>query len=754
MVLLWRWLPTCSALTLGILKLGICLQSHVPRVSWRTPTSSWSVLHATSTESPFQIRGKVNEIDFCMAPSDVTLSRSYASPSYGVPQTATRMISLTRALNSASNRALRRILLSRSWPSAEALNMSLRLILASSGSSSLDLDPDNTGRKIELAIKEANQLESSPKCPVPRPILNILMRRSKGISDSPLRLRSSKDGSSKRTDEEWIADQIASFRTTYGAVPGYSKAEDYLECILSLATSGVESPRKINVISGGVYDEPYKRFISVLQSAGVQFVTQSEDPCNNRLHDSHTIMNNESRTQSQLRIIARKLIDHDICLSILDKIEMDRERCLQKEPSEERGMNDRFKTSNFFPGSNTTHSGDTQTSQIIQLPEVNQIKKSTIVSPERSKNTTEKERKFNFRFWKRRKIQDEEIETTVVTNEIPLASNSTQETVGIIENDDLGGVLLSSKEPSMTRQLNVLSNVVQRTLLFGGFQELLVLYETLEADKPAFVRRWYPRNYTIEQYAEDTVVDNPLHETRSGVQYFNCLLQLLKDCYSKGPITDLNPPFPLSQSYSNAFERLTASLVEMGSGYVRPVSSFGVSRTRGMQTLPKNAKEELGRFAEWERQFRQSSQRREFNSYPNDLVGRWLVKDEVQGKTIGVSTVTFGTEGIVDVEQPLQGLRWRLDPGPTHLDTCTFQVLGEDGAILQYKGFVDRGARLEARFSRRPITIRGEVRFQMRDSELAFLGDDYRKDMLPLLSSTGRTRFIMSKESGQGADNI
>jgi hypothetical protein len=732
--MLWRWLVVVIiTFTLGILQQAICLQSHLPIISRRNPDSSWSLLHATTTESPFQIRGKVNEIDFCMAPSDVTLSRSYASPAYGVPQTATRMISLTRALNSASNRALRRILLSRSWPSAEALNMSLRLILASSSSSSLDVDPENYGRNFELAIKETSQLDSSPKCPVPRPILNILMRRSKGIADSPLRLRSSKDGSSKRTDEEWIADQIASFRTTYNAVPGYSKAEDYLECILSLATSGVESPKKSNVFSGGVYDEPYKRFISVLQSAGVQFVPQAED----------SIINNEPRQKSQLRTIARKLIDQDICLSILDKIEMDRERCLFHESREQRD----YKASKDVMESNTTYSGETPSNQENEASAANQIQKSALVSTERSKNTEEKGRKFIFSFWKKRKplIQKKEIGTTV-DSEVQLVSNSNQETVSIIENDDLGGVLLSSKEPSMTRQLNVLSNVVQRTLLFGGFQELLVLYETLEADKPAFVRRWYPRNCTIEQYLEDTVVDDPLHETRSGVQYFNCLLQLLKVCYSKGPITDLNPPFPLGQSYSNAFERLTASLVELGSGYVRPVSSLGVSRTRGMQTLPKNAKEELGRFAEWERQFRQSSQRREFNSYPNDLVGRWLVKDEVQGKTIGVSTVTFRAEGKVDVEQPLQGLRWRLDPGPTHLDTCTFQVLGEDGAILQYKGFVDRGARLEARFSGRPITIRGEVRFQMRDSELAFLGDDYRKDMLPLLSSTGRTRFIMLSE--------
>jgi hypothetical protein len=79
------------------------------------------------------------------------------------------------------------------------------------------------------------------------------------------------------------------------------------------------------------------------------------------------------------------------------------------------------------------------------------------------------------------------------------------------------------------------------------------------------------------------------------------------------------------------------------------------------------------------------------------------------------------------------------------LDTCTFQVLSEDGAILQYKGFMDRGARLESRFSKRSIKIRGAVTFQMRDGEAALMGQDYNRDMLPIDTRTGTTRFVMSK---------
>jgi len=46
-----------------------------------------------------------------------------------------------------------------------------------------------------------------------------------------------------RTDEEYVTDQLNNFRERYGNLPGYSFAEAYLESILSLATSGKESPR-------------------------------------------------------------------------------------------------------------------------------------------------------------------------------------------------------------------------------------------------------------------------------------------------------------------------------------------------------------------------------------------------------------------------------------------------------------------------------------------------------------------------------
>jgi hypothetical protein len=591
--------------------------------------------------SLIQARGKVNEIDFCIAPADVSLSRAYGTSSSSSSSNAVAsppvILSLTRALNNASNRAVRRILLARSWPSVEALNLSLRQVAAA--------EKQREEAAVAAFNNDKQQLQQQqPKCPVPRPILNVLMRRRRNSTknarpqadDEATTIPPNPRSTVGRTDEEYVADQIKNFQERYGTSPAFGMAQDYLQAILSLATSGVESETAAAVLVSGVYDESYKRVLAVLKSVGVVLLV---DPVTGR------------------RRIASKLIDQDICLSVLDKIQMQREK---------------------------------QTK--MELPIVN-VEESTS------------------------------------------SSNSAQDGKKAEEkmtNDDLGGVLLSASEPSMTRQLNSLANIVERALLFGGDQELLVLAETLDADLSAFVDRWYPGSggLQLEQALEQ--------ETRPGVQFLNCLIQLLRDCYDNGVVVSLEPALSLPQSYANAYERLVASAVELGSGYLRPVPSSDLMAF----PKPRTAQEELGRFAVWESTFRAqgNSNPDVSKSHPDDMVGTWEVRDEIGGETIGMTTVTLGEKGSVQVNAPLDGLRWRLDPGPTHLDTCTFQVLSSDGTILQYRGFIDRGSRLEAKFSKRQISIRGSVMFQMRNGNL-----DYYKDMLPVNYRTGTTKFVMTK---------
>jgi hypothetical protein len=629
---------------------------------------------------PTSLRGKVNEIDFCIAPADVSLSRAYGTTTTSFSGSSSTItantdsttvvgLSLTRALNNASNRAVRRILLSRSWPSAEALNRSLRQVAAM----------EAAARELEKAgASSSSNSSTGAKCPVPRPILNVLTRNQSQQSSSSSSDDAPTDSSKSRkkvqpspcsrTDEQYVADQLQSFQDTYGTLTGYSYAQDYLECVLSLATTGVESEKVRAVLSSGIYDEAYKRILSVLRTVGVEFVT---DPA------------------TKSRRIAPKLKDQDICLSIIDKIQMRQEK-----------------------------EGATM-ADIPSKAKAEDVKTAVESSDEPA--TAGNKKTTGFKFWQKNEIATE------------------------LTGDDLGGVLLSANEPTMTRQLNILSNIIQRALLFGGDQELLVLAETLDADMPAFIEHWYPGTQSTP--FSTSLVDSEEAETRPGVNYLSCLIKLLRKCYASGVVTDLNPPVKLLASYANAYERLVASAVELGSGYLKPAFGAGIDSN---VPKPRTAQEELGRFAVWESNFRQSaaslsppaSATATYSPYPVDLVGSWEVRDEIGGETIGSSTVTFNENGNVQVAPPLEGLRWRLDPGPTHLDTCTFQVLSTlDGTILQYRGFIDRGARLEARFSKRLIKIRGSVMFQMRDGASV----DYYKDMLPINYRTGTTKFVMTK---------
>ena len=175
-------------------------------------------------------RGKVNVIDYCIAPGDVSLSRASGKISKGDSDDdqSTQTVSLTTALNNASNRAVRRILLAKSWPSEMDFNLSLRLAA--------------TAEKIAEKARVEDGSVSTSKCPVPRPILQLLTRSSSsanGVTSNNGSVSSTKT----RTNEEYVADQIAAFRERYGSLPEYSFAEAYLESILSLATTGEESPR-------------------------------------------------------------------------------------------------------------------------------------------------------------------------------------------------------------------------------------------------------------------------------------------------------------------------------------------------------------------------------------------------------------------------------------------------------------------------------------------------------------------------------
>jgi hypothetical protein len=634
------------------------------------------------------------------------------NPTTTTTTTSQQSLSLTRALNTASNRAVRRILLSRSWPSAEALNVSLRAIaiqqqqrqqkkeeaerdglLPYAANASRLVAAQQQQQQLKEDEKEETSSSSSSsstiKCPVPRPILNILMSRRGGSGGAVATATGGDDvatsttttttstmtqiSTSEEREQQWVKNQIADFYNTYGTSDssdssGYNEAEAYLESILSLATTGVESERVTELYNGKqrTYIDAYKRILSVIQSVGAVLEKVEED--------GTTITSSLSRPR---RRIAKKLIDQDFCLSMLDKIALanERKKLLSKSSSMDMIANhddDANSSSSSDPNRNVNplaipydaaarleydtnyirNNNNQDSTNMLSFDEFKVMYEAQTVAMVMAKkklrdesenlsikfdaalkmktnevaiiNTTaKKKRKRWFKFWSRGSKQssvgrtmnidsNEERNTKKTNDDVKPSSHSSPEIS--IKPDDLGGVLLSAEEPTMTRQLNVLTNICHRTMIFGGDQEVLLLAETLDADKPAFIQRWYK---TTDLDTTSTIMDS---ETRPGVQYLNSLIQLLRDCYTQGAVNDVTPTHPMTTGYQNAYGRLTASLIELGSGYIRPpISSLSplsaaTEKYLSSTARPKSAKEELGRLANWEKAIRKNSE----NPYPNE----------------------------------------------------------------------------------------------------------------------------------------
>ena len=81
----------------------------------------------------------------------------------------------------------------------------------------------------------------------------------------------------------------------------------------------------------------------------------------------------------------------------------------------------------------------------------------------------------------------------------------------------------------------------------------------------------------------------------------------------------------------------------------------------------------------------------------------------------GKRTIQFKNDGTIRVPDAGMGGTWRLEPGPTHLDTIHFDLISEnERRTLSYTGYIDRGQRIETRFSGRPIVMTGRVLLKVR----------------------------------------
>ena len=238
-----------------------------------------------------------------------------------------------------------------------------------------------------------------------------------------------------------------------------------------------------------------------------------------------------------------------------------------------------------------------------------------------------------------------------------------------------------TNETTKTKVLNSLSNRVARTMLYGDETDVAKLLEELEAGRQAFLDQWVGPLAAAEGNCDEAL-------------YYGSLIAHLR-----GGL-DLDPscvPSPMRGGYGNAYQRLVTLLVQ----------------ELGTRSTPVNG-ELFDSFVRWESSLRKNLTSQAWEAHPKELTGHWHLYDGSRGRTFKVG---FRRDGSLRLpaELGVEGT-WRLEPGPTHLDTVHFDVKAgtPDGRLFSYTGYVDRGQRIETRFSKRPIKVMGRMIMMIR----------------------------------------
>jgi len=202
----------------------------------------------------------------------------------------------------------------------------------------------------------------------------------------------------------------------------------------------------------------------------------------------------------------------------------------------------------------------------------------------------------------------------------------------------------------------------------------------------------------------------------------------------------------LGDAYVVALQRFLGELTRRGA-----IAGAGFSKVVSDQTSPPSSLPSLllgttastssGRgslrfnFIEWEMRLRRDlvtsrAKDSERALHPKDFAGTWqivfvsetpddsLPLDSAVASEDGVAIeVAFLPDGRVLPTAKNKPTTWRVRPGPAHLDTCEFSVDLADRSV-SFCGYVDRGQRIESRFSKRPIKVSGFA-YEQKDQQAA-----------------------------------
>ena len=246
-----------------------------------------------------------------------------------------------------------------------------------------------------------------------------------------------------------------------------------------------------------------------------------------------------------------------------------------------------------------------------------------------------------------------------------------------------------TSQSTKTKVLNLLSNRVARTMLYGDEEDIGKLTKELESGQQGFLDKWVQG-----------------HKDSDEALYYSSLMAQLTG--------GLEAPVPTMRGgYGNAYQRLMAMLVQ----------------ELGSRSAPVDG-ELFDSFVRWETNLRKNLTQDMWDPHPKELTGQWTLFEQS-------SSNNYKASGLSPVENPKIGFRrdgtlrlpidfgldgtWEFEPGPTHLDTIRFEIrmATPDSRVLEYTGYVDRGQRIETRFSKRPIKMNGRMIVKIRGEPIS-----------------------------------